>query len=68
VDAIEELLQKLQEKVGDKFNNISSMLGGKDKEAVNAVFDFAEALCLVQTDSDLLLALLQSRDYDTSLS
>jgi hypothetical protein len=62
VDVIGELRQKLWEKLGDKFNNISSILGGKYMEAINAVFDFTEALCLVQTDSDLLLALLQARD------
>jgi ribonuclease HI len=40
---LRELRQQLREKIGEKFNNISSMLGGAGKEVLNAVLDFAEA-------------------------
>ena len=40
---LRELRQKLREKIGNSFNNISSMLGGEGKEVLNAVLDFAEA-------------------------
>jgi hypothetical protein len=40
---LRELRQQLRKKVGEKFNNISSMLGGAGKEVLNAVLDFAEA-------------------------
>ena len=40
---LRELRQKLREKIGDNFNNLSTMLGEKGKEVVNAVLDFAEA-------------------------
>jgi hypothetical protein len=40
---LRDLRQKLREKIGNEFNNISSMLGGAGKEVLNAVLDFAEA-------------------------
>jgi hypothetical protein len=35
---------KLRELHENKLNNITSMLGGKGKEVINAVLDFVEAL------------------------
>jgi len=40
---LRELRQQLREKIGDKFNNISSKLGERCKEVLNIVLDFAEA-------------------------
>jgi hypothetical protein len=40
---LRDLRQKLRDKIGNNFNSISSMLGGKSKEVVDAVLDFAEA-------------------------
>jgi ribonuclease HI len=40
---LREPRQKLRDKIGNSFNNISSMLGGEGKEVLNAVIDFAEA-------------------------
>lgn len=40
---LRDLRQKLQDKIGNNFNSISSMLGRKSKEVINAVLDFAEA-------------------------
>jgi hypothetical protein len=40
---LQEIRRKLQEKIGNSFNIISSMLGADGKEVLNAVLDFAEA-------------------------
>jgi ribonuclease HI len=40
---LKELRQQLRKKIGDNFRDITSMLGGKGKEVLNAVLDFAEA-------------------------
>ena len=45
---LRDLRQQLRSKIGDSFNNISAMLGGKaptgqGKSVLNAVLDFAEA-------------------------
>jgi hypothetical protein len=40
---LRELRRQLQKKIGDIFENISLMLGGKQKFVLNAVLDFAEA-------------------------
>lgn len=40
---LKELRQKLRGKIGDDFDNMSSILGGKGKDVLNAVLDFTEA-------------------------
>jgi len=40
---LRDLRRHLRGKIGDNFNNISAMLGSKDRETLNAVLDFAEA-------------------------
>jgi hypothetical protein len=40
---LRDLRQQLRGKIGDRFNNMSTLLGGKDRETLNAVLDFAEA-------------------------
>lgn len=59
---LRDLRQQLRNKIGNAFNNISSMLGGRspgnhsqakglsiDREVLNAVLDFAEASRRFQT-------------------
>lgn len=40
---LRDLRRQLRGKIGESFNNISAMLGSKDRETINAVLDFAEA-------------------------
>jgi len=40
---LRDLRQQLRGKIGDRFNNISTLLGSKDRDTLNAVLDFAEA-------------------------
>src|SRR5581483_11772902 len=40
---LKELRQQLRQKIGDDFQDITSILRGKGKEVLNTVLDFAEA-------------------------